>query len=272
MLTWMLTLAFASAPSSAALGADMRPDRESQLPEQLVGVGIDEAIDVQVPRDLTFTNQDGKRVTLGSLFDRGKPTILTLNYTNCPLLCNVQLSGFVNALRAIEDDLGELFNVVTVSIDPEDDFKRAKQVLNRYEDDYGRPIGDHWQYLVATEKEIEAVTKAVGFGYHLDTETGEYQHTSALIVLGPEGKVSRYLYGVTYSPNTLRLTTIEAAQGKSASSLDQLILYCFKYDSKQGQYTPVVRNIMQLGAAVTVLLLGLLAGGAWLRKPSSSAE
>ena len=175
----------ASAPSSAALGADMRPDRESQLPEQLVGVGIDEAIDVQVPRDLTFTNQDGKQVTLGSLFDRGKPTVLTLNYTNCPLLCNVQLSGFVNALGAIEDDLGEIFNVVTVSIDPEDDFKRAKQVLNRYEDDYGRPLGDHWQYLVATEREIDAVTKAVGFGYHLDTETGEYQHTSALIVLGP---------------------------------------------------------------------------------------
>ena len=272
MLTWMLTLAFASAPSSAALGADMRPDRQSELPEQVKNVGITEAIDEQVPRDLTFTNQDGEKVKLGDLFDRGKPTVLTLNYTDCPLLCSVQLSGFVNALRQIEDDLGSIFNIVTLSIDPDDDIGRAKQILNRYEEDYGRKLGEHWQYLVGSEKDIRAVTDSVGFRYHLDTETGEYQHTSALIILGPEGKVSRYLYGVTYSPNTLRLTTIEAAEGKSASSLDQLILYCFKYDSKQGQYTPVVKNIMQLGAAITVLLLGLLAGGAWLRKPTSSAE
>ena len=160
--------------------------------------------------------------------------------------------------------LGNEYDMVTVSLNTKEKPARAKETQTRYLKDYGKNVSPNaWKFLVGDDANVAALASAVGFGYKLDPQTGEYQHTAAVMVLTPEGKVSRYLYGVEYSPQTLRLSLAEASQGKFTSTLDQVVLYCFKYNATAGTYTPVVRNIMKIGAGVTVLLLGVLISSAW---------
>lgn len=243
-----------------------RTGRTEQAPKQLDGVGVVEKTGEQIPLGLEFKNSAGEAVTLGDVISGDRPVLLTLNYSNCPMLCSLMLNGLVDGLEDMEWTIGEQFEVITVSLDPAESPDRALSTKERFLSDYGRDIDSGWTFLVGEEKNIRALADSVGFGYRYSETRKEYLHAAAVMLLTPEAKVSRYLYGINYSPKTIRLSLAEASDGKFASTIDQLILFCFHFDETEGRYAPVARRIMMLGGALTVLLLGLFLGGFWAKE------
>ncbi len=243
-------------------------DRMEPPPKELEGVGHEEKLGAAVPKDLSFTDEAGKPVLLGDLISgQGKPTILTLNYSNCPMLCNVQLSGFVTGLRELPFDAGDRFQIVTISLDPSETPEHAQKTRQRYLAQYGRAGTEQgWRFLVGSEANVKAVAAAVGLSYKWIEERKEFAHPPVLSFLSPSGTVSRYLYGLTYEPNDLRLGILEAAEGKQVSTVERLLLYCFHYDAEAGRYAPVARNIMRAGGAGFLAIVTLVVGGFWLNE------
>lgn len=261
------SLAQDAAPPAPAEAQPGPKGRAEPLPEALEGVGVTEKLGAVVPLDLVFTDSGGNKVRLGDLFDGRRPTLLTLNYSDCPMLCNLQLNALVEGLNEMQWTLGDQFQVITVSLDPTEKVERAAATKERYLNQYKAPdVVDGWRFLVGAERDIRALADAVGFGYRYSEERQEYLHQAAIMVLSPTGSVSRYLYGLAYSPQTVRLSMVEASEGKQVSTLDAIVLYCFYYDPNSGSYTPVVRNIMKLAGAMTVVLLGLFVGAGFTAK------
>lgn len=241
-------------------------DRMEDAPKELENVGIDEKLGGQVPLNLEFMDIQGSTVKLSEIVTGKKPVILTLNYSDCPMLCNLQLDGFVEGLRGITWTAGDQFDIVTVSIDPKEEGARTSQFKAKYVGTYDRPqAAAGWHFLRGSESNIQALANAVGFRYAYVPERKEFAHTAAVMILSPTGVVSRYLYGVMYEPRDLRFALVEAAEGKVGSTVDRILLYCFHYDATAGRYAPVAANIMRLGGAITVLVLGGILGMFWLR-------
>ena len=237
------------------------------LPEEMQGVGIDDKSGDQIPLNLKFRDENGKVVATSDLFSGDRPVLLSLNYSDCPMLCRVQLNGLVDCLRELELSAGKEFDVVSVSVDPLETVTRAKQTEQRYLEHYDRAgAAAGWKFLIGSQKNIKALADAVGFRYKYVPDTGEYSHTAATMVVTPQGVLSRYLYGVMYDPQTVRLSLVEAADGKIGSPLDKLILFCFHYDETKGRYGPVARRVMSLGAGVTVVALAVGLLPYWFRR------
>jgi protein SCO1/2 len=230
-------------------------------------VGVTEHLDAQVPPDLPFVDTQEHPVTLGDFLDGKRPVILTLNYSNCPMLCSMQLNGLFEGLDKLEWDLGQNFQMVTVSIDPKESPIRARQTKQKYLKTYGRPgVAEGWHVLTGEEENIHRLADTVGFHYKYLPDSGEYSHVAALMILTPDGRVSRYLYGIEYSAQTLRLALVEAAEGKIGSTVDQLLLFCFRYDADKGRYGPAAVRMVQIGGTLTVVLLGGVLMVFWRRE------
>ena len=245
----------------------LRAQRVEPAPQALNEVGIDEKLDTQIPLDLTFQNEKGRTIELAEIFRGDRPVILALTYSDCPMLCHLQLDGFVEALREMTFAPGEDFDVVNVSIDPNETTQRALLTKKKHVLGYGRPeTADGWHFLVGEDANIRTLADAVGFRYKFVRERKEYAHAAALIICTPDGRVSRYLYGVQFPPQTVRLSLVEAADGKVGSTLDQVLLFCFHYDAASGKYGPAAFRLMQLGGltTLTVLMIGLLPY--WIRR------
>ncbi len=207
--------------------------------------------------ELAFTDSSGRPVTLREFFDGRRPVLLTMNYSDCPRLCSLQLNGLFRGLEQLDWSLGDQFQMITVSIDPREPPQRAQATKEKYLEAYGRGAGtEGWHCLVGAEANIRRLADAVGFRYTYVEETKQYAHTAVTMVLTPDGRVSRYLYGIEYTPQVLRLALLEASQGKLGSTVDKLILYCFRYDSAAGRYTPVAQRVMTLGAGFFAAVLG----------------
>ncbi len=245
--------------------------RNDRLPEVIDGVGVTENRDVQIPLDLPFTDSTGRKVTLAEVFDGTLPVVLTMNYSDCPKLCSVQINALVEAMRNVSWDLGDKYRVLTVSIDPLETPERAQLTRQKYLRDYGRSgSGAGWQFYVSrNEADIRKLADTVGFHYRYIPDRKEYNHVAVLMICTPEGRVSRYLGGVNYDPNTLRLSLLEASEGKIGSPMDQFLLYCFHYDPAEGRYAPIAFRFVQLGGALTVLVLGGVLSVFWLRERRS---
>ncbi len=237
-------------------------------PKEMIGVGVEEQLGVEVPRKLPFRDHNGLPTTLGKYINGERPVLLSLNYSNCPMLCGRQLNDLVRALNepGMESwNAGREFDVISVSIDPTERPERAKQTHKRYTQEYGRAgTADGWHFLVGENKSIEQLADTVGFRYKYVPETREYAHAATLIVVTPEGVVSRYINGVGYDPQTLRLSMVEAGDGKVGSTMDQILLTCFIYDHTKGRYGPQAQKIMKVGAAVTIFILGVTLTPYWL--------
>lgn len=247
-----------SIPAEAQVVADVPPALED--------VGVDEHFDVQVPLDLEFKDEQGRTIRLGDYFKPDRPVILTLNYYRCPMLCGLQLNGFLQGLKELEWMPSDQFEIVTISIDPLETPALAVEKKQNYMAQLGREgAGAGWHFLTGGEPNIQAVADAVGFRYSYDEETAQYAHAAALMVLTPDGRVARYLYGIEYPASKLKFALLEAGQGEIGSPLDQLLLYCFHYDSTDRQYTPVAMNIMRLGGGLTLSILAVAIGAMWLR-------
>jgi protein SCO1/2 len=247
------SLAFTSAARADQVQA---PDRKEAKPKRLQGVDVLEHLGERVPETLAFQDQEGRPVTLADSLHGGVPVILTFNYSSCPMLCSLQLNGFVEGLKQLDFSAGKEFRIVTVLLDPKETQETAHRFRARYLSQYARPGSEAgWTFLTGSDANIHALAKAVGFSYNYNEARGEYVHPAAITLLAPDGKVARYLYGLEYTEKTLRLGLVEASEGRVGSSLDRLILYCFHYDSTEGRYAPIAARIMQVGGAVTVVLL-----------------
>ena len=219
-------------------------------------IGIDQHLNQQIPLDLTFRDETGQPVQLGQYFG-SKPVILALVYYECPMLCTLTLNGLVSALKAVSFDVGNQFNVVTVSFKPSETPQLAASKKQTYLKSYGRAGADAgWHFLTGDEANIKRLTEAVGFRYRWVPEQNQFAHAAGITLLTPTGKIARYFFGVEYAPRDLRLGLVEAAQEHIGSPVDQLLLYCVHYDPATGKYGAVVMNIVRLGGALTVLILG----------------
>jgi protein SCO1/2 len=223
----------------------------------LDGVGIEEKLGDTITLETPFVDSSGKAVKLKDFFDGERPVLLTLNYSDCPMLCSLQLNGLLDALKLMKWNLGDNFQILTVSIDPNESPARAQLTKQKYLKLYGRAgSAGGWRFLTAEEEHIQRLADEVGFGYTFVKDTGEFAHAAAVIVLTPEGKVSRYLYGVAYDPQTLRLSLVEAGEGTVGSTMDQILLFCFHYDETKGRYGPAAVGVMRIGGVLTMLCLG----------------
>lgn len=247
------SLAFSSSVAAAPTeGAD----RTEEPPKRLKDVDVVEHLGERVPEGLAFTDHDGRAVTLGDYLHADLPVILTFNYSSCPMLCSLQLTGFVEGLKKLEFAAGKQFRIVTVLLDPNETDETARRFRARYLSQYNRPGSEPgWTFLRGSEENVRALARAVGFSYSYNEVRKEYIHPAAITLLAPDGKVARYLYGLQYPEKTLRLGLVEASEGRVGSSLDRLILYCFHYDSTEGRYAPIAARIMQLGGAVSLVVL-----------------
>ncbi len=233
----------------------------NETPEAVDGLGVTEHLNEKLPLDTRFTDDRGALIRLGDYFDGDKPVILSLNYSNCPMLCQQQLNGLVRTLGEMDASVGEDFHVVSISIDPRESHQKASKTRMRYYQEYDRPgTADGWHFLVGDATSIMAVAKSTGFQYRYVPERKEYAHTAVLMICTPDGRISRYIYGVQFDEPTLRLSLVEASEGKIGSTVDQIILTCFMYDETAGRYGPQAFRLMQLGAftTVTCLAIGLI--------------
>lgn len=242
--------------ASAQINSGITSPPVNERPPLLQNVGIEQHLDAQVPADLTFVDDTGKTVKLGDYFGR-KPLILNLVYFNCTMLCGEELKGLASAMRLVKFDVGNEFDVVTVSFDPRETPAMAAQMKKDYVQRYGRAnAAAGWHFLTGQPESINALTKTVGFQYHYDPKTNQYAHATAIMILTPQGHISRYLYGVDFPPKDLRMGLVEASQAKIGNPVDAVLLYCYHYNPATGKYGAVIANILRLAGAATILILG----------------
>lgn len=232
-----------------------------QAPALLDNVGISQKLGSTVPLDLEFRDEDGKIVRLGQYFQGKKPVILTLVYYQCPMLCTEILNGLIRALRVIPLSAGKDFQIVTVSFDPKEGPELASRKRLAYLDKYRRKGAENgWAFLTGTESSIRALTEAAGFRYAWDAQIQQFAHGSAIMVLTPEGRLARYFYGVEYPAQDLRLTLVEASDNHIGTLVEQVMLYCYRYDPASGRYGLVIMNVLRAAAVLSVLILGAVVG------------
>jgi protein SCO1/2 len=229
----------------------------SMRPPGLKNVGIQQNLNGQIPPDLVFRDETGKTVRLGDYFGQ-KPMILSLVYYRCPMLCGEVLSGLSSALKVLNFNVGDEFTVLTVSFDPKDTPEIGAAKKAEYMERYGRPgAAQGWHFLTGPQTSIDALTNAAGFQYQYDPKTEQFAHSTAIMILTPEGKIAQYYYGVEYAPKDLRLGLIQASENKIGTLTDQILLYCYHYDPTTGKYGAMISRILQLSAMATVLILGV---------------
>ena len=239
-------------------------------PSELDGVGIEQRLDSRVDLDLEFVDSRGETVVLREIF-RGKPVVLSLVYYECPMLCTLELNGLLKAMRAMDLQAGEDYDVISVSFDPREGPELAARKKDEYLKQYTHAgfydrerLEDGWRFLTGSEQNIRALAEAVGFGYRYDEEKDLYRHGSGIITLTPQGKVSRYQFGVEYSPRDLKFALMDASEEKIGSPIDAVMLYCFHYDPVSGKYGFVVMNALRLAGAATLLVLfGFIGLSLW---------
>lgn len=249
-MKYVLALALLATPLLAETSA---------TPPVLPGkVTITQKLNAQVPLDLMFRDETGNIVRLRDYFNHGKPVLLSFMYYRCPMLCSTVMEGVTSALTELKFNVGDEFDVLTVSIDPRDMPEQAVEKKAKYVKRYGRlNAAAGWHFLTGSDPSIKALTNAVGFEYAYDPKTDNFAHGTMLAVLTPDGRLSRYFYGFEYKPRDLRLGIVEASAGKVGAATDQLLLLCYHYDPATGKYS---RNAMTLVRASGVATMMTLAG------------
>lgn len=251
----LLAIACNQAMSQAMSKGILSPPANVR-PPYLENVGIEQRLDSQVPPNLAFVDDTGHTVKLGDYFGK-KPLILNLVYYNCTMLCGEVLAGLTGAMKLVKFNVGNEYDVLTVSFDPRETPAMAAAKKSEYMKRYGRPnAAAGWHFLTGSAESINALTKAVGFQYQYDAAHNQYAHATAIMVLTPQGRISRYFYGVDFPPKDLRMGLVEASQGKIGNPIDEVLLYCYHYDPATGKYGAVVNHMLKLGGVLTILLVG----------------
>jgi protein SCO1/2 len=233
-------------------------------------IGIDQNLNAQIDPELSFVDESGKPVRLGDYFG-SKPIIMTPVYYSCPMLCPMALNGFVKALRVMPFAPGKEFRIITFSIDPNEGHQLANERRAQYLRDYNKPVSaDGWHFLTGSTDAVAQLTSELGYRYTFDPNTNQWAHASAVVVLTPDGHISQYWYGVEYDPGDLRLSLVQASNGKVGSVVDHALLYCFQYDPRTGKYSLMIMRIVRVFGIATVLCLFAFMRAAW-RRPTTPA-
>jgi len=245
----------------------------SEKPKELDGVGITEKLGESVSiQDLVFKNEDGQEVPFSTYFQTKKPVILTLAYYSCPALCGIVLNALTDGMKGMDWTAGNQFQVVNVSIDPRETPELAKEKKENYVRALGKPeAAAGWHFLTGQENQIKTLASQVGFGYRYDENKKEFAHGAGIFVLTPEGKVSRVLYGIQYRPTDLKLALLEASSGKIGTIIDRIVLFCYSYDPQLRKYSMVFTRVLQAGALLTTLVLGLYLFLFWRKQRRTPA-
>jgi protein SCO1/2 len=232
----------------------------NETPSVLNGVGIEQRLNTPLPLNLTFTDDEGKQVQLASYFGK-RPAILALVYYQCPMLCSEELNGLTGALQMVKYTPGKDFNVLVISIDPSEGTDLAAAKKRTYLKRYGKPeTADGWHFMTGTQANIDALTQAVGFRYvkipSPDGKLTQFAHASSIQIVTSGGKLAQYYMGVEYSPKDLLLGLNEASSNRIGSPVDNILTYCYHYDPQTNKHSLVVARVVQLGGAVTLVMLG----------------
>lgn len=245
----ILILAFATVAVSA---------QSTALPSTLRNVRIDQKLNEQLPLNVTFVDDRGGHVQLGDYFHE-RPVILALVYYQCPMLCNQVLTGLLHGLKKVPWNAGEQFDVVAISIDPRETPSMAAAKKRTFVENYGRKDATSgWHFLTGTEPAIRTVADTVGFHYAFDPLTNQFAHLAGVMILTPDGRLSRYFYGIQYPERDLRLGLVEASNRKIGSLADQVLLFCYHYDPSQGKYGLAIMNVIRVLGSATALGLATL--------------
>ena len=245
------------------------------IPPALADVGIEEHLGTQVDRDLSFKDETGKDIRLNDYFSRGRPVLLNFAYFHCPMLCGLVQTGMAQGLKKLDWTPGREYEILTVSIDPNEGPDQARPVKDRLLVDLAKPGSESgWHILTGNRKAIESLTSAAGFKYNYIPDRNEFAHGAGLIFLSPEGKVSRYLYGVEFSPRDLRLALLDASEGRALSLGDKIEMFCYRYDPNSKGYVLFAQNFMKAGGALVLCGLVFFLASMWrgeLRRKRLSA-
>ena len=273
-LTVMAVWAVSAPLRAQGLAPDDAGDPAKAKPGLLSQVGIDQHLNQQVPLHLVFNDESGREVHLGELFGK-RPVILAMVYYECPMLCTQVLNGLTGSLKGINLNAGKDFDVVAISFDPRDNDKPdlAKNKKLSYLEHYGRPGTDSgWHFLTGSQESIKAVTDAAGFKYEWDDKTQQFAHAAAVMVVTPEGKMSRYFYGIDYAPKDIKFGIMDSAQAKVGNPAEQLLLYCYHYDPASGKYGFAILRVMRLAGVATLLGLGAMAFVFWRKNKNNGSN
>jgi protein SCO1/2 len=236
------------------------------VPPGLEDVGVQEHLDGQIPMDAQFHDQTGKAFRFGDLFDGKRPVLLTLAYHTCPTVCSMVLSQTVETMKKVGWTAGKEYVAITLSFDPRETMERTAAKRTSLLGQYGRPEAEQgWHFLLGDDTNIHRVTDAVGFHYHYVEHEQQFAHPTVIMLLKPNGQVARYLYGLEYSPNDVRIGLLEASNGKSISTIERVILYCYHYDPQGGKYVLLATRVMQIGGGITAIALVSFLSVLWIR-------
>ncbi|NJM52452.1 MAG: SCO family protein [Blastocatellia bacterium] len=233
---------------------------DNGLPKTLAEVGIQQKLNEQIPLETEFKNEAGETIKLGDYFGK-RPVVLALVYYECPMLCSEVLNGLTGSIKGLNFNVGKEFDVVAVSFDARENEKTglAQNKKESYLKRYGREGSEFgWHFLTGTQDSIDKITKAVGFNYAWDEQTQQFAHAGAVMILTPDGRLSKYLYGIDYAPKDIKLAIMESSENKIGSPVDQLMLYCFHYNPATGKYGLAILNVIRLGGVLTLLGLGAM--------------
>lgn len=250
-----------NSPLYSPKAYDPAQSEPSGLPKVLNEVGIEQKLNAQIPLETEFKDENGNPVKLSEYFKSGRPVVLALVYYECPMLCNEVLNGLTGALKGISFNAGKEFDVVAISFDARENEKpnlaknKKESYVNRYE---RAGTTDGWHFLTGTQNSIDAVTQAVGFNYKYDEVSEQFAHAGGFLIATPDGKISKYFYGVEYAPKDIKFGIQESAQNKIGDPVDKLLLYCYHYDPSKGKYGFAILNVVRIGGVITLLGLGAM--------------
>ena len=258
------------APLTAWLLALAAVASAQERPTILREVGFDQRLDQVVPGDIALRDEAGRDVKLADYLGK-KPVVLTLVYYECPSLCTMTLNGLVSAMNAVSFDAGREYDVVTVSFEPRETPALATAKKDAYLKRYQRPgAAAGWHFLTGEPEQIARLTTAVGFRYTWDERIRQYAHPSGIVVLTPEGRIARYLFGIEYTPKDLRFAVVEASAGRVGGVIDQAILYCYQYDPMTGKYGTAIMRLLRVASLLTLGALGTFIFMMWRRERSAA--
>ena len=231
------------------------PAGKSPTVELLRDVGIEQHLEARLPLEALLRDEAGREVRLGDYFSE-KPVVLILVQYRCSRLCTQVLNGFLHSSQAIPLKMGRDYHVITVSFDPREGAPLAAEKKRSYVKAYRRDgAAEGWHFLTADQPSIDRLTQTVGFRYHYDVDSDQYAHASGLMIATPDGRLSRYFYGIEYAPHDLRLGLVESSAGRIGSVVDQVLLLCYHYDPLTGKYGLMISGVLRLAGTLTVLVL-----------------
>ena len=255
--------------------AQVAPDNVGQaslgMPAILQNVTFRPELNAQMPLDTPFTDENGKSVTLGSYLRQQKPVLLAFVYYGCPMLCTQLEQGVVGSLRMLSFNPGRDYEVVFISFDDRDSAQMATAKKKTAMDHFRRPeTASGWHFLSGSKESIATVTNAANFHFNFDQKNNLFAHGSGILLLTPDGRISRYFYGVEFPGRDLRLGLVDASQGKIGTPVDKVLLFCFQYDPSAARYSATILSIMRVGAVLTIA--GLLFVILFLRRRDHAAR